>query len=1210
LGFFFKKGFFIITLRCLEGYEHNVKKCNFQLIDVVVAAPWPCRRTTHRGERACARARPCVHVQKNNTVCDDNNSENRTMRNIHKPKYVRHCYTLHRMRIIVASSSSSSSSMARSSSALNKSNAGSNAATLKEILTIIPYLCKPNLVNKLYIWNGKLDGKQRSILMSTNTRDNAYIQAQMHAYGRRQRAAKKQRKKKPIMDASIILSIAHCWVLNAAKAQDSARHLIFIVPAAVFCMNRIKLGPMTRNIEKRKHCIVLYTTHKVFGVRLFARARTDTRWAQDFMHARINVFVRLQRGCKRENVQNSVDYALIQRDESNYILIGPRLPALVLICTLDRKISIYVVLRQPASSVKLVVAATATSSIASNETINQQSDVDVDASALSPEALELAHERYRRLIPYMTYYMLNNYINGQQSSAIDGNPVAVAARPRQPLKQQQQQQQHQQQHQFATAAVHSQPVQIVNKGGGGSRYKESGFVPSVQYDPREVRPAPQQQSDFFLPLRYSSSLAKKHQQQQPPLPQIYNGYEVAAPTPRPPVSANPVDVRYVQQQQQQHHQATPAGAFHPAAFLTSSQKPQHVSAAPAKLLHEDYGPVENFESVRYVSSSPAPPPPPPPPPPAAVETVKSRLPLPLPQAPPLLQRYPAPVLRPQQQLQLQLQQQQPALVRLDINQVLKGLRLTSRLPEVLTKDNVDGNIKTLVEILRILDAGKRDRYQPAHAAVVHDKYRSSAHAKPQVITESNYQATQFSAVTPRNELLMESPHRHYHHHHQHSPAVVANRYISQHKVPILLPSRGEQPSSSSSPAVRPYFAEIKSPMAAAVVVASAAPQRSNSEQLVEIKPANRYVTLAASAVQLPPQEKAEQVVEIKPVNRYLAQIIKNQTAVAAQATPLPAVVPTTETPSTESKDIVEYYVPVVQDIDEGVTYAADKERVISPIQTETTRNNYEVPEANDEILEDEKYTIPISAERPQYNLPIQVQNIPPLLKYGATRGKPHVDYPAYTEIPETDFSCKKQRYKGFFGDPDTGCQYDSAKQRDVTEMQRKININNSKLWCAGERSCATCDDDDGGDAHIDIYSCVVRAQRVKKKDKDLCNYDDYDEERAPRSCCCCCCCASKYAIYTSTSSRSRLVQLLSKVALVFGPHQQQQQQQRLGSVPHTYYIPPLPFPYRCLYMCRCCCRCLPRRSAVACAPFTFAPHLEAAAAAAAASATRPIRILG
>uniref|UniRef100_A0ABD2WRZ2 Uncharacterized protein n=1 Tax=Trichogramma kaykai TaxID=54128 RepID=A0ABD2WRZ2_9HYME len=688
-----------------------------------------------------------------------------------------------------------------------------------------------------------------------------------------------------------------------------------------------------------------------------------------------------------------------------------------------------VVWRQPASSVKLVVAATATSSIAaaaSNETINQQSDVDVDASALSPEALELAHERYRRLIPYMTYYMLNNYINGQQqqqSSAIDGNPVSVAARPRQPLKQQQQQQQ---QHQFATAAVHSQPVQIVNKGGG-SRYKESGFVPSVQYDPREVRPAPQQQSDFFLPLRYSS-LAKK--QQQSPLPQIYNGYEVAAP--RPPVSANPVDVRYVQQQQQ-HHQATPAGAFHPAAFLTSSQKPQHVSAAPAKLLHEDYGPVENFESVRYVSSSPAPPPPPPPPP-AAVETLKSRLPLPLPQAPPLLQRYPAPVLRPQQQLQLQLQQQQPALVRLDINQVLKGLRLTSRLPEVLTKDNVNGNIKTLVEILRILDAGKRDRYQAAHAAVVHDKYRSSAHAKPQVITESNYQATQFSAVTPHNELLMESPHRHYHHHHQHSPAV-ANRYISQHKVPIL------QPSSSSSPAVRPYFAEIKSPMAAVAVAAAAAPQRSNSEQVVEITPANRYVTLAASAVQLPPQEKAEQVVEIKPVNRYLAQIIKNQTTAVAQATP-PAVVPTTETPSTESKDIVEYYVPVVQDIDEGVTYAADKERVISPIRTETTRNNYEVPKANNEILEDEKYTIPISAERPQYNLPIQVQNIPPLLKYGATRGKPHVDYPAYTEIPETDFSCKKQRYKGFFGDPDTGCQYDSAKQRDVTEMQRKMNINN------------------------------------------------------------------------------------------------------------------------------------------------------------------------
>lgn len=41
---------------------------------------------------------------------------------------------------------------------------------------------------------------------------------------------------------------------------------------------------------------------------------------------------------------------------------------------------------------------------------------------------------------------------------------------------------------------------------------------------------------------------------------------------------------------------------------------------------------------------------------------------------------------------------------------------------------------------------------------------------------------------------------------------------------------------------------------------------------------------------------------------------------------------------------------------------------------------------------------------------------------GPNSGKPGVDYPNYSEIPETSFSCKEQRYKGFFGDPDTNCQ--------------------------------------------------------------------------------------------------------------------------------------------------------------------------------------------
>ncbi|XP_052837180.1 bromodomain-containing protein 4 isoform X2 [Drosophila gunungcola] len=41
---------------------------------------------------------------------------------------------------------------------------------------------------------------------------------------------------------------------------------------------------------------------------------------------------------------------------------------------------------------------------------------------------------------------------------------------------------------------------------------------------------------------------------------------------------------------------------------------------------------------------------------------------------------------------------------------------------------------------------------------------------------------------------------------------------------------------------------------------------------------------------------------------------------------------------------------------------------------------------------------------------------------GPSTGRPGVDYPNYAEIPQTSFECTKQRYKGFFGDPETNCQ--------------------------------------------------------------------------------------------------------------------------------------------------------------------------------------------
>ncbi|XP_011865929.1 PREDICTED: uncharacterized protein LOC105560974 [Vollenhovia emeryi] len=131
-------------------------------------------------------------------------------------------------------------------------------------------------------------------------------------------------------------------------------------------------------------------------------------------------------------------------------------------------------------------------------------------------------------------------------------------------------------------------------------------------------------------------------------------------------------------------------------------------------------------------------------------------------------------------------------------------------------------------------------------------------------------------------------------------------------------------------------------------------------------------------------------------------------------------------------DKVEYYIPYVQDIsDEPKRQGPKPSSTPSAPTTVPYEHSYEITEdLSDDVLQDERYTLPISTEAStsqEYVAPNEVTRpgpkMPlPALKYGATRGKPNVDYPAYATIPETKFSCKDQRYKGFFGDPATGCQ--------------------------------------------------------------------------------------------------------------------------------------------------------------------------------------------
>ncbi|XP_020288790.1 uncharacterized protein LOC109857149 [Pseudomyrmex gracilis] len=121
---------------------------------------------------------------------------------------------------------------------------------------------------------------------------------------------------------------------------------------------------------------------------------------------------------------------------------------------------------------------------------------------------------------------------------------------------------------------------------------------------------------------------------------------------------------------------------------------------------------------------------------------------------------------------------------------------------------------------------------------------------------------------------------------------------------------------------------------------------------------------------------------------------------------------------------VHYYIPYVQDI------SSNPQQHFGPtsVPDKSVENSYEVTQ-EDDILQDEQYIPPISTEAStshEYAAPNELtrpeKKPKPSVKYGATRGKPHVDYPAYAIIPETNFSCKDQRYKGFFGDPSTGCQ--------------------------------------------------------------------------------------------------------------------------------------------------------------------------------------------
>lgn len=103
------------------------------------------------------------------------------------------------------------------------------------------------------------------------------------------------------------------------------------------------------------------------------------------------------------------------------------------------------------------------------------------------------------------------------------------------------------------------------------------------------------------------------------------------------------------------------------------------------------------------------------------------------------------------------------------------------------------------------------------------------------------------------------------------------------------------------------------------------------------------------------------------------------------------------------------------------------DEIPEPVELPVVPETVEIPHhEREEIPHHEPVDIPTHQQlAPAPGVPIHeavTQMFPQPTLEGGTPGKPGVDYPALSVIPPTAFDCKTQRYKGFFGDPETNCQ--------------------------------------------------------------------------------------------------------------------------------------------------------------------------------------------
>ncbi|XP_017793750.1 PREDICTED: uncharacterized protein LOC108575463 [Habropoda laboriosa] len=497
-----------------------------------------------------------------------------------------------------------------------------------------------------------------------------------------------------------------------------------------------------------------------------------------------------------------------------------------------------------------------------------------DDESLPEITLEEFKERYRRLIPYMTFYVANNYVNAQTASpqttsAKEYQSSPLVRKPPQPF-----------------TRINTVPRRE-NNYRTNVQNQDKKFVPSVQYDPRNVGA----DSEYFTPVRYGTKIS--YDEYSTPY-QLYHDLQSMYP------EISTVASQQISRNGNRYY--TNVRLSRPYTTNGRDHPPRKQAAKPIQgNIREDYLLDYNARPTSNVALN------------YPIKDVQGHR-----QASPYSNLQ---ALDSVPGKQNPIFAQPPRNPNLNLQQIAESFHLSERLPEMLSKDNIDNSLKTLVEILNILHNTKKEEFPQIQAPPLTQlapspprlpqkatNFKVRQQTRPKVITETRFQAT------PNPLYLTDDPERY----------------------------------------------------------------KMTYEEETKPKP--------------PPQSS------------YSTNSLSNK--------------------------LVEYYVPVVHE-----TPTKEKEPFLPTVRPETnegpTDHSYAITEdLRDDVLQEERFTPPpVTTKSPVYSYtePNRVsspkQSAPQTsLKYGATQGEANVDYPAYSKIPYTNFSCKEQRYKGFFGDPDTGCQ--------------------------------------------------------------------------------------------------------------------------------------------------------------------------------------------